>query len=81
MEECAKCPFFITKSRDTKLQITITHELPADNLGFQVMNQLRFANKRERMDFYELFCSGRYEGCPFYEGIKKKYEKPDQKKS
>lgn len=80
MEECARCPFFVAKSREEKFQITITHELPHDNFGFQVISQLRFFTKRERKDFYELFCADRYENCPFFKEIEKKYEKKNPKK-
>ena len=74
----AQCPFWIAKSRDEKKQITITHELPADNLGFDVKNQLRFPTAKERRDWMELFCADRYKDCPFYAGIMEKYERREE---
>jgi hypothetical protein len=81
MEDCAKCPFFISKSRDEKRQITITHEAPVDNLGFNILNQVRFNTIRDRKDFFELFCADMYAACPFYKEIERKYEEADRKKN
>lgn len=70
-----KCPFYISGSRDEKRQITITHELPEDNIGFDILSQIRFSSLRDRKDWIEIFCADRYEHCPFYPGILAKYEK------
>ena len=65
-----RCPYYVTKSREEKVQITITCQNPVPNLGFEVMSQRRFTCKEERKNFMELFCWDRYENCPFYQSIR-----------
>ena len=73
--ECVRCPFYITHSYGDKgNKITITCENIVGNLGFDVKNLLAFSSKEERRDYMGLFCSDRYESCPYYRVIEKKYE-------
>lgn len=64
-----RCPYYVTKSREEKVQITITCQNPVENLGFEVMSQRRFLSKAERKNFMELFCWDRYQSCPFFQAI------------
>ena len=59
---------------DNGNKITITCESIVGNLGFDVKNLLAFSSKEERRDYMGLFCSDRYEHCPYYQVIEKKYE-------
>lgn len=72
---CIRCPFYVTHSCGEKAnKITITCEGVTKNLGFDVKNMLLFRSKNERKDYMEIFCSDRYECCPYYQTIVKKYE-------
>lgn len=81
MEEYAKCPFFICRSKNAKEHITITCEDIADNMGFDSFLQRRFIRSQDMRDYFEIFCADRYAGCPVYQAVLRKYTDKELKKA
>lgn len=79
MESYAACPFFVCKSKNAREHITITCENPEFNMGFDMLSQLRFLRKQDREDWFEIFCVDCFRTCPYYQRIKKKYDKLEKK--
>lgn len=73
------CPFYITHA-EGKVQHTITCECIKNNMGFSMLNQLRFLDIEEQAGWLELFCSTHmYMDCPYCQSIYQKYEKENGK--
>ncbi len=79
METYATCPFFVCKSKNTREHITITCENPEFNMGFDMLSQLRFLKKRDREDWFEIFCADCFQTCPYYRRIMEKYDRAERK--
>lgn len=74
-----KCPFFLQYSKHLRgNNITLTCEPLDDNMGFDMSLKTAFSTEAERRDYMELFCCDRYEQCPMYKAIEKKYDKENQ---
>lgn len=74
LRKYAKCPFFANIKGERGGTFRITCE-QIKNLGFDVRNQLSFRRKDEMETFYDMFCTDyRYDMCPYYQAIYKKYE-------
>ncbi len=67
-----KCPYYETRSSDSKKQPTITCQNVENNLGFDIRNQIVFRCHQEKNDYAEIFCEDLYESCPYYNAIYKK---------
>ena len=52
-----------------KKQATITCDPIANNLGFNVRNQIVFESFSEQRDFAEIFCKDMYDTCPYYKRL------------
>lgn len=73
MGETIKCPFYISHNQKQR-NVTILCENIENNMGFEVKNMLWFNSLEERKDWMELFCEDRYEECPYYKTVYKKYK-------
>lgn len=69
MSQKVLCPFYEAHNHGSGNKITITCEKIRENMGFDIRNQLLFADNAQRKDYMEIFCMDRYKGCPYYRAI------------
>lgn len=80
MEKHILCPFFVQYNKHIRgNMITLTCEPLDDNMGFDMSLKTAFATEGERRDYMELFCADRYESCPMFQAIKRKYDKREER--
>ena len=72
---CIKCPFYITQSRH---RASITCEAAYGNEDMEMCLIFKHDGSRSGYDLRETwidkYCSTKYEKCPYYQDIMKKYE-------
>lgn len=76
--QLARCPFFVSASRNAKLGITLTCENPYEKMGFDMLTQLRFLRAADREDYFQIFCADRYYACPYFCYLAKSKEREDR---
>lgn len=59
------CPFFRSIHRSKNLQMIQCEELNG-KMGFEIIYCQRFRSEAERLDYQQIFCEDRFEGCPYY---------------
>ena len=76
----AKCPLYESVVRTKRGNVAgVQCEFLCADSGFRASTIVKCGNFKETMDYKEIFCDDRYEGCPYFrawilfnEGAKKK---------